>query len=106
MKTKKYDFFTKDNQVLVKYLDRDKIINLSNINIEIIGIAEKKDDGYFIVTIVTQGSIQKLKHQVSEAMEVIGFVFETISEALDVQNFILIHLDRSKRAQERKESHG
>ncbi len=98
MMTKNYEFFIKDNKFLVRYNAKDKIICLSDLEITIVGVTET-DSGYAVV-IITPASIGKIKHNVSDSLDVIGFDFETLDKALEVQNFIMLRLRRIRDAKQ------
>ncbi len=93
------------NQVKVQYLnqDTDKVVVLSDIQMEIIGLT--KTDTDWNVTILTSSGIKKLQHNVSDTLEVLGFTFKDLQTAIAVQNFIVQWLEDLDKPDKPKEKH-
>ncbi len=95
LKTQDFEFFILNHKLMVQYLKDDKAISISDLEIEMFGIMETIGDKH-TVAILTPGGIQKLKHNVSETLEVIGFTFDDLNTALAVLNFCLYWLEDLK----------
>ncbi len=97
--TKDYKFYVVEalnveekDTIAVEYLTGDhkgKIISLSNIEIEMIGIVTNKIQFTWSVSIITPASIKKLRDGITENLSIIGFKFNDLQSALEAQSFIL-----------------
>ncbi len=94
--TQNYDFFIKDNIFYVRFLEgrgthpeqepKDIVLNVQP---EIIGIIKTDDDlTPWSVVIVTPSGLKKLKNNITETLETIGFQFRTLDDALEAHRFI------------------
>lgn len=70
--------------VRVEYPDGHQI-SLSKITPVFIGIMYEND---WVVSLITTEAIQKLKHDITENLEVVGLKFKDFKEAQSAQNFI------------------
>ena len=101
LETKNHIFYIDGTKLMVQYLNENRTISLNDLDIEIIGISS--EERKHAITIITKSSIQKLKYQVSDTLEVIGYVFETMVETLAAFNFIIFWLDKLRTLKQEKE---
>ncbi len=97
LSTRNYDFYVDGTKLLVLYKDTKDtkdIIVLSDLQIDILGVTSTNNE--YVVTLVTSASIQKLKHDVSDTLEVAGFTFDSMKSALAALNFIALWLEELK----------
>ncbi len=93
---KEYEFFILKNKIIVRYLNKPDtpLVVISDLDIEMVGLMPRKDG--WSATIITKAGLQKLKHQVSETLEVIGFDFNDLDTAIKVQHFIVVWMEKLK----------
>jgi hypothetical protein len=102
LETDHYIFYIENNQLKVKYRDEKMTqdlgvdtVNLCSITVESVGVVNKKDSPPF-VTIVTPASVQKLKNKITDTLEIIGFQAKDINEAIAINTFVVLWLDKLK----------
>lgn len=88
LKTEGY-LFEKPDSVQVTYPDGHQI-DLGIINPIQIGISHS--EGKWIVNIITAQSVQKLANNITEKLEMIGFRFDRIDNAITVHHFLVKEL--------------
>ncbi len=91
-----YEFFITANKVMVKYLNKPDtpVVVISDLDIEMVGLMPRGDGWSAIV--VTKAGIQKLRHNITDTLEVIGFNFNDLDTAMSVQHFIVVWLEKLK----------
>jgi hypothetical protein len=92
-----YLFYVQDNEVFVQYVgagDRNTV-KLSSLTVETIGVTKDNKGGY-MVTLITPASIQKLKNNLTENLEVVGYPAKTLKEALALVTFLAEWFDYLK----------
>jgi hypothetical protein len=93
--TKNYKFIVKNNELVVvfKKVAGQNDIVLNQLNFEITGITliPKEKDPWTVV-IITSENLKKLKLQINENLETIGFHFESLNEAFEALKFITFYL--------------
>ena len=78
-----------EDGILVEYSD-GKVIDLKKLNITNIGIMS--NDSKFTVTLITKESLQKIGSGLTQDLEIVGFHFNELGEALAIQNAIAINI--------------
>ncbi len=100
LKTEDYHFFIREEQLYVKFkgqLDQNldpEIVNLEAIVPEIIGVTKNDHELKWTVGLITSNNIKKLEVGVTHMLEVFGFNFASLNEALKVQAFLINHMMR------------
>lgn len=82
-----YIFRFKENDIIVEYKDDNTRISLKDLKFELVGIAP--EDGNFTVRIITKNGLYKFKENISKDLEVIGFKFKNLKDAIEVQSHII-----------------
>ena len=97
--TKDYIFTLTKDGVIVKYIYDTSLkdINLSKINIEMVGIMPFADKNKpWVVSIISKESIHKLQMQITPTLDVVGFHFDNYTTAVSVQALILQSMSEQK----------
>ncbi len=101
--TKDYDFFVEKDKIWVRYIredKEDKVVSITDINIQMIGIVSGEDT--WTTTIVTPASIKKLRDGITDKLVTIGFHFNNLQTAIEVQTFILYwNLKNGRKAKDK-----
>ena len=81
----------------VEYND-GKVIDLKHLNIINVGVMQQED--MYTVTLTTSESIQKIGAGITHDLELVGFHFKDLNEAIAIQNTIAIHLFNKEKLKE------
>jgi hypothetical protein len=89
--------FIYDGSVKIDYLDGN-VIDLQKI--KPISVCIMKDGNFWIVNILTNAALLKVKRGLTDTLELLGFEFQEYMDAILAHNFLTLYLLSPERASE------
>lgn len=89
LETGNYVFFKEGDELFVKFSD-GATISFKDVRVELIGLRKEHAETWS-VAILTDIAVKKIRHKISEELELITFDFDTLQEAMAAQTFLSVH---------------